>query len=283
MNQSVAVIIPTYNRISTLARALDSVYSQTRGADEICVVDDGSTDGTVDFINSNYPEVICISQKNRGVSAARNCGVLRTQSNWLAFLDSDDEWLPKKLELQFQALQENPDYRLIHSDEIWIRRGVRVNQKDRHRKTGGYIFERCLPLCVISPSSVLMTRELLGEMKGFDENLPVCEDYDLWLKICSRYPVFYVDQPLLNKYGGHEDQLSSMHWGMDRFRVQALDSLINSSFLTGEQCRMARSMLLEKCEILRNGASKRGNKEAVLYYRKLIASHSVFNQNAQQA
>lgn len=274
MHESVAVIIPTFNRKHSLGRALDSVYAQSVMPAEICVVDDGSNDGTDEFLRRNYPEVHYIFQANQGVSAARNRGVRSTSSHWLAFLDSDDEWLPPKLELQLTALASDPGYRLVHCDEIWIRCGVRVNPMRKHEKSGGQLFERCLPLCAISPSAVMMERSLLLELGGFDESLPACEDYDLWLKICSRYPVLYIDKALLNKYGGHEDQLSRQHWGMDRFRVKALDNILKSKVLNSEQYRAAKAMLIKKSEILKNGANKRRNKESEMFYQQLIDKYS---------
>jgi len=273
MNNSVAVIIPTYNRAATLGRALESVYTQSRQADEVCVVDDGSIDGTEELIKQQYPDTIYIKQKNSGVSSARNKGVDATTSKYLSFLDSDDEWLPEKLETQLGALQAEPDFRLVHSDEIWIRNGKRVNQMDKHKKRGGDLFARCLPLCVISPSSVVMERSLYVDLGGFDESLPACEDYDLWLRLCSREQVLFIDTALLKKYGGHEDQLSRQYWGMDRFRVQSLVKLLNSGVLEDEQERLARITLLEKAKILRNGAAKRGKAESVEYYERLLTDY----------
>ena len=279
MNNSVAVIIPTYNREATLCRALESVFTQSRQADEVCVVDDGSTDGTEELVKAQYPDTIYIRQKNSGVSSARNKGVGATTSKYLSFLDSDDEWLPKKLEIQLSALQAEPNFKLVHSDEIWIRNGKRVNQMDKHKKRGGELFAHCLPLCVISPSSVVMERSLYVDLGGFDESLPACEDYDLWLRICSREQVLYVDTPLLRKYGGHEDQLSRQHWGMDRFRVQSLVKLLSSRVLEYEQERLARMTLLEKVSILRNGALKRGKTENVKYYEKLLLDYGEVSES----
>tara|TARA_B110000444_G_scaffold261176_1_gene311617 strand:- start:3835 stop:4680 length:846 start_codon:yes stop_codon:yes gene_type:complete len=274
MKESVAVIIPSYNRVATLGRALESVYSQSREADEVCVVDDGSVDGTEEFVREKYPNAIYIKTENSGVSSARNTGVEATTSQYLSFLDSDDEWLPEKLETQLSALQASPGYKLVHSDEIWIRNGKRVNQMDKHRKRGGEIFAHCLPLCVISPSSVVMERSLFVELGGFDEALPACEDYDLWLRLCSREQVLYIDVPLLKKYGGHEDQLSRQYWGMDRFRVQSLVKLLGSGVLGFEQERLARKCLLEKADILRSGAAKRGKTERAAYYQQLITGYA---------
>ena len=273
MDNSIAVVIPTFNRKHCISRAIESVLSQTLAANEIIVVDDGSSDGTGSFLEEKYPQLRYLSQSNLGVSAARNRGVIESSSKWLAFLDSDDEWLEKKLELQIQRLIENPEYQLIHSEEIWIRNGVRVNQKKKHQKGGGHIFDKCLPLCAISPSSVILSRQLFEEVGGFDEELPACEDYDLWLKICSRYPVLFIEQALIKKYGGHDDQLSRLHWGMDRFRVQAMGNLLQSGNLNPDQITKTRTMLLSKCEILLAGAEKRDNRETVDHYRSMIKKY----------
>jgi glycosyltransferase involved in cell wall biosynthesis len=275
---TVSVIIPSYNRCQSLPRALDSVLAQTRPAEEIIVVDDGSDDGTAAMLARDYPDLTCLVQDNRGVSAARNAGIRAARGDWIALLDSDDEWLPQKLERQLQALQQarrsdSAAPLLVHCDEIWIRKGRRVNPMDKHAKAGGWIFERCLPLCAISPSAVLMARELLTDVGEFDEDLPACEDYDLWLRICSRYPVLYVDEPLLKKYGGHSDQLSRQHWGMDRFRVQALDKLLSVGGLDATQQEQATAMLHEKCRILRLGAEKRGNQALLDELSEVLRRH----------
>ncbi len=259
---SLGVVIPTFNRAHTLGRALDSVFAQTLPPRQVIVVDDGSSDATADLV-AGYPGVSYLRQENRGVSTARNLGIRHCGCDWIALLDSDDEWLPDKLRVQFEALAENPGYRLIHSGEIWIRNGRRVNPADRHRKRGGWIFEHCLSLCVISPSAAVIEKNLLEEVGGFNEGFPACEDYDLWLRICSRYPVLHVDEPLLRKYGGHDDQLSRRYWGMDRFRVRALRDLLAGNGLRAEQREAAEATLREKCRILINGARKRGNLEVL--------------------
>lgn len=270
MPASIGVVIPTFDRAHTLGRALDSVFAQTLPAQQVIVVDDGSTDSTLDLV-AGYPGVSYLRQENCGVSAARNLGIRHCGCDWIALLDSDDEWLPEKLRVQFEALEGNAGHSLIHCDEIWIRNGRRVNPGDRHHKRGGWIFEYCLPLCVISPSAAVIEKSLLEEAGGFNERLPACEDYDLWLRICSRFPVLYVDRPLLRKYGGHDDQLSRKHWGMDRFRVQALRDLLAAGNLSESDRQAALASLREKCRILVSGARKRGNSEIVTRYEALLA------------
>lgn len=270
---AVTLIIPTFNRAALLKRALESVYAQIVSPAEIIVVDDGSTDNTAQIIKKNFPDVIYFYQENKGVSAARNYGVKKASNQWIAFLDADDEWLPEKLALQINVIKGSPDNTwLIHTNEIWIRNGRRVNQMDKHTKYGGKIFEHCLQLCVISPSSVLMRKSLIFEAGLFDEQLPACEDYDMWLKISARYSVNYLEHPLINKYGGHQDQLSRKYWGMDRFRIQSLVNLIAGNFLTMEQNSLARIQLQRKTSIYLNGAIKRGKKDEIEYYSTLIQS-----------
>lgn len=269
MRPLISVIIPAFNRCLVLPRALDSVLAQTFFPAEIFVVDDGSDDGTQHFIHSHYPQVTYLRQKNQGVSAARNLGIQCAKGQWIALLDSDDRWLPRKLARQWALLEQYPELKVCHTDEIWIRNGRRVNPKRKHAKRGGWIFHHCLPLCAMSPSSILIHRSVFDHVGLFDETLPACEDYDLWLRITARYPVLYVDEPLLVKYGGHPDQLSRRYWGMDRFRVRALEKILAQGDLAEEYRQAALAMLKEKSRILANGARKRGKMAEAEYYENL--------------
>lgn len=268
MNETVSVIIPTFNRSSLLQRALDSVLSQTICPHEIIVVDDGGTDETATLVEQEYPEIIYFHQSNKGVSAARNYGIRKATGIWLAFLDSDDSWLPNKLVHQIDALMKNPDMKICHTDEIWIRNGVRVNPMNKHAKSGGWIFQKCLPLCCISPSSVMIHRSVFDRVGLFDETLPVCEDYDMWLRITSEYQVLYLDEKLIVKYGGHKDQLSRQYWGMDRFRIKALEKILSSGVLKEEDHLATERMLSEKIRIYVQGAKKRGKLDEVINYQE---------------
>ena len=263
----ISVIIPTFNRTILLKRALNSVISQTFPPAEIIVVDDGSTDRSSEqMIRRIFPQVKYIWQPNKGVSNARNRGLKEAGGEWLAFLDSDDEWLPKKLNCQRLALQHRPQFRMCHSDEIWIRHGQRVNPMKKHVKQGGAIFYHCLPRCVISPSAVLIHRTIFDRVGNFNDSLPACEDYDLWLRICAIYHVLYVPEPLLIKYGGHDDQLSRKYWGMDRFRIMALENIVNSRNLSLAYRVAALRMLLEKLDIVLKGAKKRNRVNLIDSY-----------------
>ncbi|MCG8380816.1 MAG: glycosyltransferase family 2 protein [Gammaproteobacteria bacterium] len=273
MFDSVSVIIPTHNRAGYLPRALNSVFKQTPPPDEIIVVDDGSTDDTETLIKDNFSQVRYLKQTQKGVSAARNAGTRTASGEWNALLDSDDEWLPGKLSAQKQALSASGQL-ICHTEEIWIRNGQRVNPHKKHAKKGGRIFQHCLPLCAMSPSSIIIHQRVFEELGHFDTSLPACEDYDLWLRITARYPVTFVSKPQIIKYGGHDDQLSKQYWGMDRFRIRALHNLLKAGapLLSDTDRQAAMSMLKKKTNIFAAGARKRGRLEDATHYESLFQS-----------
>ena len=260
----ISVVIPTLNRINTLQRALDSVINQTYKPAEIIVVDNGSSDGTLKFLREQYHKITILTEKKIGVSSARNKGIKKSINQWIALLDSDDAWHPRKLEIQTSMLDSAlKEYNLIHTDEVWFRNNKHINQMKKHKKQGGYIFERCLSLCCISPSSVLFKKNILDKVGLFDESLPVCEDYDMWLKICSSEEVLFAQDKLTYKYGGHKDQLSKSYWGMDRFRIKSIENIIKNFDLTYKQKKQAKKELIKKLKIIINGAFKRNNLSIV--------------------
>ena len=260
----ISVVIPTLNRINTLQRALDSVINQTYKPAEIIVVDNGSSDGTLKFLREQYPKITILTENKIGVSSARNKGIKNSINQWIALLDSDDAWHPRKLEIQTSILDSAlKEYNLIHTDEVWFRNNKHINQMKKHKKQGGYIFERCLSLCCISPSSVLFKKNILDKVGLFDESLPVCEDYDMWLKICSSEEVLFAQDKLTYKYGGHKDQLSKSYWGMDRFRIKSIENIIKNFDLTYKQKKQAKKELIKKLKIIINGAFKRNNLSIV--------------------
>ncbi len=265
-----SVVIPTFNRAHTLSRAINSVISQTFQANEIIVVDDGSTDETQELLRQ-WPDIHVIMQTNHGVSAARNSGIQAAAGDWIAFLDSDDEWLPEKLERQTSLIQQNPGYKICHGNELWIRNGLPLKQLKKHHKQGGFIFENCLPLCVISPSAAVIKKSVFDALGLFDTSLPACEDYDMWLRICAANPVLYVELPILRKYGGHDDQLSHKYWGMDRFRITALKNALLGGSLSETQRFNARAMLRKKALIYAKGARKHGRPDEALDYEKIAS------------
>ncbi len=263
----VSVIIPTYNRTDLVRQALASVKAQTYRDFEIVVVDDGGTDGTFEVLSAWREIRVLRHAGRRGVSAARNTGINAARGEWLAFLDSDDLWLPDKLARQMAYLEGRPDL-LCQTDETWVRRGVRVNKPLSHRKVAGRIFLPSLTRCMISPSAVILNRRLLSDHGAFDETLPAAEDYDLWLRLTWRYEVGLVDESLVIKRGGHPDQLSRQ-WGLDRFRIRALAKLLEEPDLPRPYARAARQTLAVKCAIYAQGCDKRGRQKEAAWYQNL--------------
>lgn len=267
-----SVIIPVYNRHQCIKRAIDSVLNQTIKVNEIIVVDDGSTDGTYDSLEEYGDKISLLrTHKNQGVSFSRNLGVYHSRSSWIAFLDSDDEWHPQKMENQIEYLKRHPNYEILQSEEQWIRNGAVLQQKQHHKKREGWIWDISLERCMIASSSVLIRKELFNRFLGFDDKLPACEDYDLWLRISRFHPVGLDDSVMLKKYGGHEDQLSTSVPVSDQYRVKALLKLLekekNDQFKHG-----VRNTLLKKIEALLKGYQKHKNWEQVQYYENLLAS-----------
>jgi len=264
----VSVILPTYNRAWTLKDAVDSVLSQDYPHIELIVIDDGSKDNTQAVLESYKNKIKVIKQENSGVSAARNAGIKKSSGQLIALLDSDDVWDKRKISCQVDFFKRNPGAMICQTEEIWIRNGKRVNPKAKHKKPSGMIFEPSLNLCLVSPSAVMMRRQLF-DMKGyFNEDFTVCEDYDLWLRISLTLPVFLIDKPYTIKRGGHKDQLSNFH-SQDKFRIRSLSSLIESGSLTRDQTAKAKKVLKKKCTIYGNGCIKRGRKEEGEYYLNL--------------
>lgn len=261
MSHLISIIIPTFNRGDYLFRAIKSVFSQSYKNYELIIVDDGSTDNTLELlaplIKSN--EIKYYKQENSGVSSARNLGIKNSSGDLVSFLDSDDEWLPNKLQEQINFLAANPHIKIVYGDEQWIRRGIRVNQKAFHKKSGGKIFKACVEQCLIAPSSVLLQRSLIDEMGGFDDNFIVCEDYDLWLKISSTYEIGFIAHALIIKHGGHEDQLSTKYVAMDFWRLKALSNILKTRDLSPLDRTYVQDSMKHRGAILLQGYLKYNN------------------------
>jgi glycosyltransferase involved in cell wall biosynthesis len=265
----VSVVIPTYNRAGWVTDAVAGVLAQTYRDFELIVVDDGSRDATLEGLRPYLDRLLYLRRESRqGVSAARNLGASAARGEWLAFLDSDDLWLPRKLARQLEYLEAHPELVLCQTEEIWVRRGVRVNPPQSHRKLGGHIFLPSLARCLVSPSAVMLRREVFWQAGGFDETLPAAEDYDLWLRLTWRHPVGLVPEPLVIKRGGHPDQLSRQ-WGLDRFRIRALRKIMQEPALPLAYREAAQAALAQKCAIYAQGCTKRGKVDEALSYQRL--------------
>lgn len=267
-NYFISVIIPTYNRKEALIKAVDSVLSQTYTNFELIIVDDGSTDDTSLMFKDNDNEngkIKYIYQENGGVSKARNIGIKFAKGEFISFLDSDDEWFPKKLEKQIDFLKKNKNIKICHTNEIWIKNGVRINQHNKHKKYGGWIYQKSLYLCLISPSAVIIHKSVFEDVGMFNEEFKAGEDYDLWLRITPYYEIGFLDDFLIKKYGGHEDQLS-IQWGIDTYRILSLENMINNHKLNKEYYDETLSVLTDKLNILYKGFLKHGKVEQAENY-----------------
>lgn len=275
---SVSVVIPTLNRGKMLAEALESVLLQSVFRNnavcwEIIVVDDGSTDDTKTILKTCFPEITCIYQENQGVSAARNTGIRKAKGDFIAFLDSDDLWMREKLYHQIAFFDTCPEALICQTQEIWNRKGRQVNPKKKHEKPSGMIFFESLSLCLVSPSAVMMRKKFFDIVGLFDEDLPSCEDYDLWLRTSVSHPIYLVDIPLVEKRGGHPDQLSARP-GLDRYRIASLQKLLDMPELSLEQRDAVIRTLCQKTRIYAAGCRKRGKTEEARQYEKILKAFS---------
>ena len=264
---AVSVIITAYNRALFLPEAIESVLSQGYRDFELLLVDDGSTDDTLKLIQPYRDRLLLIQHgDNRGVSAARNTGIAHSSGKLICFLDSDDLWKKNKLSAQIAFLEAHPEYQICYTNEIWLRNGAWLNQKLKHQKFSGHIFERLLPLCIISPSSVMLARHILEQVGCFDESFPACEDYDLWLRIGCRLPIGYLPERLIIKRGGHQDQLSQKFVGLDKLRIRAMLKIMAEGCLSPLQQEATKAELKRKCQIYACGCLKHHKDEEAAFF-----------------
>jgi len=275
----VSVVIPTYNRPEFTQKAVKSVLDQTFKDFELIVIDDGSTDNTKEVIRKfDDKRIKYYFQFNRGPGPARNFGIQKSTAPYIAFLDSDDVWAPEKLEIQLKEMEKHSEYLLSHTEEIWYKGERLIKPLKIHRKKAGDIFKWSLRLCSISMSTVVIKKELIDRVGLFDKDLEVCEDYDYWLRVTARLPVLLIDKPLTIKQGGHYDQQSQKYFGIDKFRIYAIEKIIQSGILNQEQMILAFDELSKKCRIYGHGCLKYGRKKEGEYYLRLPEKcRSLFN------
>jgi len=271
MSPLISIIIPTYNRYGFLLKAIASVKNQTYKNFELIIVDDGSTDETCRLRSDN--SLVYIRRENKGPAAARNSGVRVAKSDWIAFLDSDDLWHKDKLQKQMDFIKNNSGCKIVYTDELWVRKGIRVNKKNIHRKFSGWIYPHCLKLCIVGASTILMHKKLWNKFDGMDENLPVAEDYDLWLRLAAEHKFHYLDEQLITKNGGRDDQLSISVRGMDKYRIISLQKMIKSQNLKEDWRKLTCSELIRKCKIYMAGCKKHGKKDEVIFCENIIQKY----------
>jgi glycosyltransferase involved in cell wall biosynthesis len=239
---SISAVIPAYNAGAFISRAIESVLAQTRRADEIIVVDDGSTDDTAEQAQKYGDQVRYIYQENAGAGAARNTGIKAARYEWIAFLDGDDEWLPEKLRLQLELLQRNPDlvwvtsnyYRCLceenrRSPDIATARATRLLGSKEYSNNFFSIFLQDAYGCT---DTIMVKREVLEETGGFRAGQRNAEDMDLWWRIACRQPkIGFVNQPLVVYHLGIPQSLSRGQKKWEQYRKMIERHLILASEL----------------------------------------------------
>ncbi|WP_246999250.1 glycosyltransferase family 2 protein [Halosolutus gelatinilyticus] len=210
---TVSVVIPTYNRADVLPRSIDSVYNQTLDDCEIIIVDDNSSDNTGEIIEQYDDSRMSyiVHEENMGGAAARNTGIEAASSEYIAFLDSDDEWLPTKLEKQLEVFDRvNPHTGVVYT-------GHYLSDSDSKRlgpvpTASGDVYRDQLKSDYINPTSTVMVRkECFETAGGFNPNLPARQDYDMWLRISEHYEFQPVREPLVVIYEDRDDRISSQY------------------------------------------------------------------------
>ncbi|KJJ85079.1 family 2 glycosyl transferase [Candidatus Omnitrophus magneticus] len=268
---SFSVIIPTYNRKNFIEKCVNSVISQSYDDFEIIIIDDNSTDGTNDLIKNIKDTRLqyLYNDKNMGVSKSRNLGIRLAKKEFIAFLDSDDWWDPKKLETTVKFINQFPDIKIFHTEEIWFKNGRVLPQKKKHKKPDGFVYPNALELCCISISTAVIHNSIFHTIGNFDETLPACEDYDFWLRLTNKFNIKLIPCALTFKDGGRCDQLSHNIWGLDRFRIKALEKMLLQNSLTPKSYKLTLEELEKKCAVFSNGAHKRDKIEESILYKNL--------------
>jgi len=212
MDGQISVIIPTYNRSKELLRAVNSVLNQTIPVLEILICDDGSTDDSYSLIKSlNNPTIIWINcGRNGNAAIPRNIGIKNAKGNWVAFLDSDDEWMPYKIQYQINHI-ESTNANAVSSNAINIYVKTKKYSIYHKKNYTNLNFPKLIFSNYVITSSVLIKKNLLIKYKLFpeDQSFVGIEDYALWLKISTNSSFFYTSEALLNYYSDHSNSLSS--------------------------------------------------------------------------
>lgn len=257
----VSVVIPTYNRQEQVLQAINSVLSQSHADLEVVVVDDGSTDHTGSVLQQiNDARLKILQSTHQGVAAARNKGIAVAKGELIALLDSDDFWLPAKLQ-EHLVFHLKGGWEISQCDELWERGGRLVNPHYKHKKKAGWIFAPSLERCLVSPSAVIFSKRLWQYVGPFDQDLLACEDYDLWLKVSLVYPVGFLPKKLVVKRGGHSDQLSRKVIGLDLYRIYSLINLLKQKDLDRGKRVLVEKNLKERVKRYTQGCLKRDKPE----------------------
>lgn len=282
----ISIIIPTYNRKNLLSEALDSVLTQNYHYYEIIIIDDGSTDQTIAYLDKLKLDLAAIDKPTPTIKVksiphngypgyVRNRGIEMAEGELIAFLDSDDLWNNDKLIKQVDYLYTHPEVSILHTAETWLRGSKTISQTQRKHKREGDVFNAALQKCILGPSTVMLRRTLIDEMCQesenhllFNEELEVGEDYELWLRIADRYTVGYINEALIIKRGGLVDQLSAKYGQIEIFHLKALYSLLQADTISQKNRKLTIETFEKKIDIYTKGCLKRGKKDEALLWQQ---------------
>lgn len=271
IDPNICAIIPVRDRPRLLRKAITSVLAQSVLPGELIIAVDQST-----LAGSNDAEAAeslrvqaeaagtrfeLIAAGGHGPAAARNQAAGLSRAHWLAFLDSDDRWAAEKLEKQRDFLKRRPHLVACQTSETWTRHGKLIAQPQRLAPRGGRFLRDSFRTCLISCSSLMIARTTFEELGGFDESYPVCEDFELWLRLLIRHPVGLVAERLTHKHSGDWPQLSRTTPAPDYHRVRAILGILKNFELSTPERAAAEKACLEKMAILNKGARRHDSEE----------------------
>lgn len=227
----VSIVIPTYNHEQYLARAIKSVLKQTHKNAEIIICDDGSSDNTKEVIKKfkHHKKIRYYYQSNQGLASTRNLGIKKAKGEFIAFLDSDDYWLPKKIEKQLKIFTKNKQIGLVYCFHYWVSEAGKITGKKKKNYRGD-IWQDLLQgnLIVGSGSAAVVKKECFDKIGLFDESLKSCEDWDMWLRIARVYQIDLTPE-LLVKITQHPHKIKQQKWSLARGRFKVIKK--NLSYL----------------------------------------------------
>jgi len=265
----VSVIIPTYNRADFIEDAIESVLCQTYKDFEIIIVDDGSTDNTKDVLQKYHNKIRYIYKNNGGEASARNAGIKNAQGAYIAFLDSDDLWLPERLKFGVHALDSDKDIGLFFSDCNRVFNGERADKTyfDDYKPYSGFIFRQLYIQDFIPTLTVISRKECFQQVGIFEEKLTLCTDYDMWLRISSCFKIDYIKIPLAI-LKSHSKSISRENFSGPFLRKVLVKTRINYKNHIKEFCYAAKrriSMVSCSCgwHLMKNGSYDEAINEAL--------------------
>ncbi|MBI5406413.1 MAG: glycosyltransferase family 2 protein [Nitrospirae bacterium] len=228
-NPKVTAIIPSYNGERYISHAIESVLAQTYKNIEIIVVDDGSTDRSLEKVRPYLSRIKYIFQENSGVCNARNAGISNSNGELIAFLDCDDRWLPEKIERQVSYFSANPQEKFVHCAVKFINsRGEGITPEDywRNLRFNGEVkdVKEIFMHFAMLPSAMMVKRQLFDEVGLWDQEFALCEGYNLCLRIALRYPLRFINEPLV-LYRLHDANCSNTI-GFDLKRIKVVESFL---------------------------------------------------------